>query len=140
MTITSSVPLIRCSPRSPWYHARTRTTAGRDEREGEDLLNMLAASRRCREVFEALQEPPGGGDVDQPPLDHLAASQPCPGALGPRSAGVSVTSKLRQLERRILRTRGQAGTLSRHVALDVGEDGFEFGVVPNGGESGIESR
>ena len=34
------------------------------------------------DVLEALQEPPGGGDVDESPLDDLAAAQPGPGALG----------------------------------------------------------
>ena len=39
-------------------------------------------SKVLAEVLEALQESPGGGDVDHSPLDDLAAAQPGPGALG----------------------------------------------------------
>jgi hypothetical protein len=45
---------------------------------------------------------------------------------------------VRQLKRRILRTRSEAGALLRHVALDVGKDGLEFGFVADRGEIGIE--
>src|SRR4029453_1387347 len=34
------------------------------------------------DVLEALQEPPGSGDVEEPPLDDFAPAQPGPGALG----------------------------------------------------------
>ena len=74
---------MRCWPRSPWYQARTRTI-GRPIRSASS-----ATCRSCSrpvvgvaDVLKALQEPPGARDVDHPPLHHLAAAQPGPGALG----------------------------------------------------------
>ena len=89
-------------------------------------------SRPCR-------NPQAPRDVEEPPLHDLPAAQPGPGALGStlcrRVAQVPV---VRDLERRILRTRGEAGALLRHVALDVGEDCFEFGLVADGLERWIK--
>ena len=83
MRIASSGVLMRCWPRSPWYQARTRTI-------GRPIRSARSASWRIcsrpvegvADVLEALQEPPGSGDVDHPPLHDLAAAQPGPGALG----------------------------------------------------------
>jgi hypothetical protein len=43
----------------------------------------------------------------------------------------------RYVKRRILRTRGEPSALLRHVTLDVGEDGFEFGFVADRGEGEV---
>ena len=40
----------------------------------------------------------------------------------------------RQVERCVLRARSEASALLRHVALDVGEDGLELGLVADGRE------
>ena len=42
------------------------------------------------------------------------------------------------IERRILRFRGELGTLARHVAFDVGEHCLEFGFVADRGERRVE--
>ena len=52
------------------------------EREERDLPELLRPVEGLADVLEALQESPGSGDVDQSPLDDLAAAQPGPGALG----------------------------------------------------------
>ena len=83
MRIASSGVLARCSPRSPWYQARTRTI-GRPIRAASS-----ATWRSCggplegvADVLQALEESPASSDVDQSPLDDLAAAQPGPGVLG----------------------------------------------------------
>ena len=53
-----------------------------DEDEHGDLPYLLGPVEGLADVLDALQEPPGGGDVHKPPLDDLAAAQPGPGALG----------------------------------------------------------
>jgi len=53
-----------------------------DEDEQSDLPHMLRPVEGLADVLEALQEPPGSGDVDRSPLDDLPAAQPHPGALG----------------------------------------------------------
>ena len=53
----------------------------------------------------------------------------------PERGHVAVSSILRGC---VARTRSEAGTLLRHVALEVGEDGREFGFVADGGQNGIE--
>ena len=75
--------LTRCWPRSPWYQART-STIGRPMRSASTAICRTCCGpvEGLADVLEALQESPGGGDVDQSPLDDLAAAQPGPGALG----------------------------------------------------------
>jgi hypothetical protein len=51
------------------------------ECEGRVLLNLARPVVGAAEVLEALQEPPGGGDVDHSPLHHLPAAQPGPRAI-----------------------------------------------------------
>ena len=110
----------------------------RSARVGE-LLDLHAASREASLTYcKALQESPRAGDVGQPPLHHLAAAQSGPDALVcTLCRRVGHVPVVRQLERRILRTRGEAGALLRHVALDVGEDGLEFGFVADRCERGV---
>ena len=82
--IASSVPPKRCSPRSPWYQARTRTT-GRPISEREEWRSAVSAAGQWKalaEEVEALQEPPGAGNVDEAPLDDLAAAQSGPDVRG----------------------------------------------------------
>jgi hypothetical protein len=43
-----------------------------------------------------------------------------------------------QIERCVLGALGEFGTLTRHVALDVGEHGFEFWVGADRGEGRVE--
>ena len=62
-----------------------------DEREQGDLPHLLRPVEGLADVLEALQEPPGGRDVYESPLDDLAAAQAVQVLSGPRSAGVSVT-------------------------------------------------
>ena len=83
MRIASSGVLTRCWPRSPWYQARTRTI-GRPIRSASSAICRTCCGpvEGLADVLQALQEPPGSGDVYQSPLDDLAAAQPGPGALG----------------------------------------------------------
>ena len=84
------------------------------------------------------------GIVEFRPHTPVPTARPCGGAAWSRCSRLHALSALpsprsvRQLERRILRTRSEAGALLRHVALDVGEDGLEFGFVADRGEIGIE--
>ena len=50
--------------------------------ETREFLQLVGPLKEPADVLEALQEPPGRGDVDQSPLHHLAPAQPRPGALG----------------------------------------------------------
>ena len=84
----------------------------------QDLIDLLELQRITRGL-----------------LDHLTAMFSWRRR---RSCGVTVARSVRQLKRRILRTRGEAGALLRHVALDVGEDGFELGLVADRGEVRVE--
>ena len=59
-----------------------RRRAGRSECEERDLPELFGPVEGLADVFEALQEPPGGRDVHKSPLDDLAAAQSSPGALG----------------------------------------------------------
>jgi hypothetical protein len=54
-----------------------------DERQQRDLPYLLGPVEGLADVLEALQEPPGGGDVDHSPLHHLPAAQPGPRAIAP---------------------------------------------------------
>ena len=83
MRIANSGVVMRCSPRSPWYQARTSTIGSpiRSARVASCWI-CCGQSKVLADVLEALQEPPRGGDVDESPLDDLAAAQPGPGALG----------------------------------------------------------
>ena len=60
-----------------------------DEREQGDLPHLLWPVEGLADVLEALQEPPGGRDLDKSPLDDLAAAKSIPDAfVRVRSRGV----------------------------------------------------
>ena len=63
---------------------------GEDQDDGQtdqecqerDLAELYRPLEGLGDVLQTLQESPGSGDVDQSPLDDLAAAQSAPGALG----------------------------------------------------------
>ena len=81
--IASSAALTRCCPRSPWYQAST-TTIGRPtaRTEHRELLDECGQREGVADEAEDLQQHPRAGRVRESPLDHLAAPQFGPGAIG----------------------------------------------------------
>ena len=65
--------VTRCSPRSPWYQAITRTI-GRPIRSARiaTWLSCPGQSKASLTYCEALQESPGTRGIGDPPLHHLA--------------------------------------------------------------------
>ena len=118
MRIANSGVLMRCWPRSPWYQARTRTI-GRPIRSARSAIcrSCCGPVEGLADVLEALQESPGSGDVDESPLDDLAAAQPGPGALGftlcrrvghsaaPMARSVAASDTVATVKRRVRQAR-----------------------------------
>ena len=98
------------------------------EREQSRTAELLRPVEGVADVFEALQEPPGGSDVDESPLDDLAAAQPGPDALAStlcRRAGhleASVSSSGASFGRAAsaARCRAMSRSMSAKMALNSG--------------------
>ena len=112
-----------------------------------DLLDLLRPVEGLAEVLEALQEPPRGGDVDQSPLDDLAAAQSGPGALGftlcrrvgqsaapmaSECSGLSAGARGKHVHSDLKADRHAVSQRTRQKCSVTASDGFRFGPNSDG--------